>query len=105
MYVLVLRPYRKDNIYFRTIEEREKISAVNRKSGKHFFLVDYWSLSKGNTRFHLRECTYQRETLLFALCELAQKCRSAKSDQRHRSFFFPFFFFCCMNNIIPSLFP
>ena len=26
MYVLVLRPYRKDNIYFRTIEEREKIS-------------------------------------------------------------------------------
>ena len=25
MYVLVLRPYRKDNIYFRTIEEREKI--------------------------------------------------------------------------------
>ena len=27
MYVLVLRPYRKDNIYFRTIEEREKIKA------------------------------------------------------------------------------
>ena len=25
MHVLILRPYRKDNIYFRTIEEREKI--------------------------------------------------------------------------------
>ena len=25
MQVLILRPYRKDNIYFRTIEEREKI--------------------------------------------------------------------------------
>ena len=24
MQVLILRPYRKDNIYFRTIEEREK---------------------------------------------------------------------------------
>ena len=34
MYVLVLRPYRKDNIYFRTIEEREKINILllrNRK--------------------------------------------------------------------------
>ena len=29
MYVLVLRPYRKDNIYFRTIEEREKINKIN----------------------------------------------------------------------------
>ena len=28
MYVLVLRPYRKDNIYFRTIEEREKIKSI-----------------------------------------------------------------------------
>ena len=26
MQVLILRPYRKDNIYFRTIEEREKIN-------------------------------------------------------------------------------
>ena len=26
MHVLILRPYRKDNIYFRTIEEREKIN-------------------------------------------------------------------------------
>ena len=25
MQVLILRPYRKDNIYFRTLEEREKI--------------------------------------------------------------------------------
>ena len=28
MHVLILRPYRKDNIYFRTIEEREKISKL-----------------------------------------------------------------------------
>ena len=28
MHVLVLRPYRKDNIYFRTIEEREKIKVL-----------------------------------------------------------------------------
>ena len=28
MHVLILRPYRKDNIYFRTIEEREKISGL-----------------------------------------------------------------------------
>ena len=28
MHVLILRPYRKDNIYFRTIEEREKIRGV-----------------------------------------------------------------------------
>ena len=26
MQVIILRPFRKDNIYFRTIEEREKIS-------------------------------------------------------------------------------
>ena len=30
MQVLILRPYRKDNIYFRTIEEREKISSENK---------------------------------------------------------------------------
>ena len=29
MHVLILRPYRKDNIYFRTIEEREKIKIYN----------------------------------------------------------------------------
>ena len=28
MHVLILRPYRKDNIYFRTIEEREKINII-----------------------------------------------------------------------------
>ena len=28
MHVLILRPYRKDNIYFRTIEEREKIKIL-----------------------------------------------------------------------------
>ena len=28
MHVLILRPYRKDNIYFRTIEEREKIKKL-----------------------------------------------------------------------------
>ena len=28
MHVLILRPYRKDNIYFRTIEEREKINTI-----------------------------------------------------------------------------
>ena len=30
MQVLILRPYRKDNIYFRTIEEREKIDSIYR---------------------------------------------------------------------------
>ena len=30
MHVLILRPYRKDNIYFRTIEEREKIISHDR---------------------------------------------------------------------------
>ena len=37
MHFLILRPFRKDNIYFRTIEEREKINAskyLNRLSRK-----------------------------------------------------------------------
>ena len=29
MQVLILRPFRKDTIYFRTIEEREKIKTDN----------------------------------------------------------------------------
>ena len=29
MQVLILRPFRKDNIYFRTIEERDKINSVD----------------------------------------------------------------------------
>ena len=34
MYVPVLRPYRKDTIYFRTIEEREKINGNNKTTIK-----------------------------------------------------------------------
>ena len=34
MHVLILRPYRKDNIYFRTIEEREKISALSAQQAR-----------------------------------------------------------------------
>ena len=33
MQVLTLRPFRKDNIYFRTIEEREKINTKFRGDG------------------------------------------------------------------------
>ena len=34
MLVLILRPYRKDNIYFRSIEEREKIKYFSRGNEK-----------------------------------------------------------------------
>ena len=34
MLFLILRPFRKDNIYFRTFEEREKINAVILKAVK-----------------------------------------------------------------------
>ena len=45
MHVLILRPYRKDNIYFRTIEEREKIM-LNKYDEGVFVLDDIRGLSK-----------------------------------------------------------
>ena len=54
MQVLILRPYRKDIIYFRTIEEREKITARIKKIrsktkalewSQYFPIITIWELS------------------------------------------------------------
>ena len=48
MHVLVLRPYRKDNIYFRTIEEREKINTTKKVLHHQIyttFLINFFFLS------------------------------------------------------------
>ena len=50
MHVLILRPYRKDNIYFRTIEEREKIREVifrKRSVWTTLFLFKVFTVLKG----------------------------------------------------------